>query len=355
MYYKTILHVIFSLKMGGSENLMIDMANAQTSINKVVIIIVNADYDEALFSRIHPSIQLILLNRKIGSKNFYKLFLFNKHLIALRPHIIHCHNHNIIPFVLFYSKRAICTIHTLHVPVHYLSKYYKVVAISNAVYNDIVNRSHSNIQPIIINNSIDVEGIKLKKNFELQQPLRIIQVGRLEHTIKGQDTLLRALAQLKKTKVIESVKVSFVGMGSSFKFLEKLVEDLDLQEVVEFLKQKDRTWLYDNLHHYDVLIQPSIYEGFGLTILEAMAAKVPVIASDIDGPSEIIEHEKYGYLFEKNNSDSLANKIVQMVKDYKENKIGKKVIAARATLVQKYSFNTFLKKYNAVYENKVLN
>ena len=67
-----------------------------------------------------------------------------------------------------------------------------------------------------------------------------------------------------------------------------------------------KTWK-KHLKDYDLLVQPSIYEGFGLTVAEAMAAQLPVLVSDIEGPMEIIDQGKYGLFFKANDQESLAN------------------------------------------------
>lgn len=53
--------------------------------------------------------------------------------------------------------------------------------------------------------------------------------------------------------------------------------------------KKNQEWIYHNLCNFDLFIQPSRFEGFGLTVAEAIAAKVTVLVSNIQGPMEIID------------------------------------------------------------------
>jgi glycosyltransferase involved in cell wall biosynthesis len=65
---------------------------------------------------------------------------------------------------------------------------------------------------------------------------------------------------------------------------------------------------------------PSRYEGFGIAIVEAMMAKIPVIASNLDGPREILEGG-YGYLFDVGNDKKLANLLEQIISGKIENNL----------------------------------
>ena len=65
----------------------------------------------------------------------------------------------------------------------------------------------------------------------------------------------------------------------------------------------------------DALILPSYYEGFGIVLIEAMAGRRPVIASDLEGPREIIGDDKYGQLFPKGDAEALSNAIIDLVEN----------------------------------------
>lgn len=69
---------------------------------------------------------------------------------------------------------------------------------------------------------------------------------------------------------------------------------MHLEDHVIFEGLKEQAWIYENLCRYDLFIQPSRYEGFGLTVAEAISAKVPVLVSNIEGPLEIIDGGRLG-------------------------------------------------------------
>ena len=104
--------------------------------------------------------------------------------------------------------------------------------------------------------------------------------------------------------------IDFIGNGKNEAELKNLTKNYHLENNINFLGFQSRTYVYDNLCHYDLYVQPSIFEGFGLTIAEAIAAKVPVITSDLEGPIEVIDGGHYGIPFQCGNASDLAEKIM---------------------------------------------
>jgi glycosyltransferase involved in cell wall biosynthesis len=76
--------------------------------------------------------------------------------------------------------------------------------------------------------------------------------------------------------------------------------------------QKGRDWIKNHLQDYHLLIQPSLFEGFGLTVIEGFACGLPVIVSNLDGPKEIVECLNAGLLVEPNNAQDLSEKIFEV-------------------------------------------
>jgi glycosyltransferase involved in cell wall biosynthesis len=225
--------------------------------------------------------------------------------------VIHCHNYSLVRLIIF-KKEVVITIHTIGVSIKYLDKYKKVFVISNAVKTDIEHRS--NIEPILVYNGSKIDQILQKEAYTFET-FRIVQVSRLDHTIKGQHILLEALKTIVHDKRIKNICIDFIGEGKSLDCLKKFVEDSHLEEYVNFLGIRNRKYISEHLKDYNLLVQPSIYEGFGLTIVEAMAARVPVLVSDIDGPMEIVDYGNHGYFFRTGNPKICAEKILIIMKD----------------------------------------
>lgn len=184
----------------------------------------------------------------------------------------------------------------------------KVVAVSKGV-GKILGESYG-ISPdriITIYNPVDTQ--EVVKLVDLKQDCNerfsIVNVGRLTHA-KGQWHLIRALVDVREE--IPDIKLFILGEGELRGYLQDLIRSLNLEEHVFLMGHQDRPFEY--MSAADVFVFPSISEGFGNVVVEALACGVPVISSDCRfGPREIlapltdpteqtkeISHEEYGIL-----------------------------------------------------------
>ena len=143
--------------------------------------------------------------------------------------------------------------------------------------------------------------------------LQIVQVGRLDHDDKGQHILIQAGAELLK-RGYHNFMINFIGDGSSRPYLEGMVQKSGLGQNVTFHGMKSQSYIFEHVCDYDVFVQPSIREGFGNTVAEAMAAKVAVVVSSGQGPEEVIDYGKYGYVFKNGNPIDCADKLEVFLK-----------------------------------------
>ena len=204
-------------------------------------------------------------------------------------------------------------------------KYKLGIAISDAVREDIIKRGY-NGDVTVVENGIPCEEIRCKTNLKIDDTVHVVQVSRLFFHPKRQDLAVQALSLLKnklntelkdqssKIKVRRCV-MHFIGDGPDMDKLKEMVTQLGLEDDVVFEGLKDRQWVFDHLCDYDLFLQPSDYEGFGLTVAEACAAKLPVMVSDVEGPLEVIDGGKLGMVFRHGDADDLADKLFQFIRD----------------------------------------
>jgi len=322
-----------------------DVINEQVKKHQVTIIIINNITDKSLIEKIDAKVKVVLLGRKVKSRNIFPILKLNCNLLKIRPDVIHCHNHFIIKMITLKSK-AVFTAHVMHIPTLNLKYYKRVIAMSNAVKEDIEQRS--NIKPVLIYNGVRTQDIVCKYNYSFNI-FRILQIGRLEHMIKGQNILLEALQIMVYDKNIKNIHVDFLGAGQSLEYLQNLESDYQLEDHITFLGSKDRAYIYEHLKDYNLLVQPSLYEGFGLTIVEAMAAKVPVLVSDIDGPAEIVDRGHYGYLFKSKDATDLAKNIMHLMRIQGSDEFMKKINAAHIRAFKLFNISEMIKALENIY------
>lgn len=124
-------------------------------------------------------------------------------------------------------------------------------------------------------------------------------------------TMLRAMKIV--AQAAENVVLLMVGDGDLKEQAIQLTQELGIQDRVVF--QHFRSDIPDVLKAIDIYCLPSLWEGFPIGILEAMAMNRVVVASPVDGNRELVENEKTGLLVEHGNPEALASKLLLLVKN----------------------------------------
>jgi glycosyltransferase involved in cell wall biosynthesis len=227
----------------------------------------------------------------------------------------------------------------------HLKKYRKVYSISGAVSEDV--RMRAGIRSPVVLNGINFFNISPRMDYpgEENMPVRIVQVGRMIHEIKGQHVLLKALYKLIILEKFDNIYLDLIGSGPSLSYLQSLADTLTLNEHVSFLGERSRPWIYEHLSSYHILVQPSLSEGFGLTVLEGIAAGLPVIASDHAGPCEILSDMPGGYLFRSGDEEALADAIRKVIAAMREGKMRQQCQVSREIADRRYSIRRTAAEY----------
>ncbi|MEJ7766822.1 MAG: glycosyltransferase family 4 protein [Chitinophagaceae bacterium] len=344
-----IVQCFFTFETGGAQILALELVNEMCHHHDVSVVIINNRWNKRLLSLLDKRVKVVLINRKEGARNPWPILKFNYALFKINPDIIHCHEPNAVKLIKATRAKVLQTIHDVGIAATNYGLYNMLVAISDAVYKDVKSKCDLAVKKIY--NGIPMDLFNRRSDYMLDdsQPLKIVQVSRLMHDKKGQDILLRALHAVVHEYGFSNFSLDFVGGGISYDYLVELASELGLTKFVNFTGEKERNWLFDNLSNYHVLIQPSRYEGFGLTILEGLAAGLPVIASDIDGPAEILVTIPGGFIFENESVESCAKTLIHLINLYKDNKINGLMNESISLVRDKYSINTCMKEYVALY------
>ena len=158
---------------------------------------------------------------------------------------------------------------------------------------------------------------------------------------KNLETLFKAMARLPQIKW----KLALIGEGKQRRALEQLAAELKINNNVHFLGfQKDRISL---LKGFDVFVLPSLLEGIPRCLMEAMAAKVPVIASDIPGCRDLVVPEESGLLFSPMDCQLLTECLLKLRSSAE---LGQSMVEnARNLIERRFSAGRMAAEYTALY------
>ena len=344
-----ILHISWTFTFGGIETMLVNIANEQVKLGHDVniLIIEYNNVEKTLLEKLDPKVKMHYANRKHGAKDILSLIKFNIMLRKINPDTIHIHSAAIYKYIFGKKMRSIIN-STLHAlcgtkNISNIEKIPRVFAISQAVHDDLLQKKRVN--SIVCANGIKPELIKPRTDITPKDYVKIVQVSRLDISTKGQDVLVSAAKELVNRGYM-NFSVNFIGDGGSRALLEQQVKDLNLENFVHFIGAKSQEYIFSHLCDYDLFVQPSRNEGFGLTVAEAMAAKVPVIATSNQGPAEVINYGELGYLFEIDNVKDCADKIeIFLRKENDINQIERAYKKVWDTYNIKTTVRTYLKNY----------
>lgn len=144
---------------------------------------------------------------------------------------------------------------------------------------------------------------KVKEDLGIKDEFTFLFVGRLEAR-KGLQVLIKAFKNVFNK--YKKVKLVIVGSGNQASF-QKLANSLNISNGITFMGRVDDLSLKKLYNLCDVFVSPSLLEGFGLTLLEAMATGKPVIATRVGGFLEIVKDGENGVLVHPNNINELAS------------------------------------------------
>ncbi len=143
----------------------------------------------------------------------------------------------------------------------------------------------------------------------------------------------------------QRLRLVIVGDGPERCALEALCASLEIEAYVTFCGEQARAQEFYPL--FDVFVLSSISEGISMTLLEAMSAKVPVVASAVGGNCEVIQNEKTGLLFPSQDKEGLADMLKRLMAS---TELRKRLSHAGYERVKKYfDFNHTISLYHQVY------
>lgn len=174
-----------------------------------------------------------------------------------------------------------------------------------------------------------------------KDPPRLIMVARF-HEPKDQSSLIKAIAQLSNS----NIHLDLVGSGPSLEACKMLAQSLGIAEQVSFLG--DRTDVSSLLAQSQIFILSTQYEGLPISILEAMRAGIPVIATNVNGIPEEVVHGKTGLLVPRQDVPALTEALNTLIKSPKtRQEMGE---AGRQKFLQEFTVERMIDDTRSIYE-----
>ena len=335
MKYK-VIHIITRLDKGGAaENtyLTYKLHNREKYEVKIITGLNKRDIEVILIPEFQREINLFL-----DLVAFYKIY---KILRKEKPYIVHTHTSKTGILGRWAAKFAgvPVIIHTPHGHIFYgyfnklLTLLFILIERLTSYITDYIitltkkgKEEHIKfkIAPpskfIPIYSGIEFEKIKIKKDkIKIKKELKIPDcsiiigsAGRLE-PIKGFIYLIKSAEIVLKELKREKIYFIVAGDGSLKEELQREVVERGIERNFKFIGWRED--VYDIINISDIFVLPSLNEGMGRVILEAMYLGKPIIASKVGGIPEIVIDGENGLLFESQNYNELAEKIIFLIKN----------------------------------------
>ncbi len=268
--------------------------------------------------------------------------------IFKKPVVITCHGSDIyigtqdLPEYRWRRKRIIWA----------LKKCQKVIVVSNALKEKVVELGISKEKVEVIPNGFDKQRFYLTNQDDARKKLKlplnkkiILYVGNLV-PIKGVNFLIEAVSFLTLKR--NDFLLTIIGDGELREFLEKQVRELNLTDLVKLIGKLPHKEISLWMNACDLLVLPSLNEGWPTVLSEVLACGKPVVASKVGGIPEIIKNKNLGLLVKPRNSKSLAEALNHAL----NLRWDSKYIASQ---VQEFSWERISQKIYGIYQDLIIN
>lgn len=234
-------------------------------------------------------------------------------------------NYRIIGVVHNYSiKQAVC--------------FRNIITVNHHLKTLITAKCPTNTSIAVLSNVTKVPSLKHRVNVNSVPVIGVL--GRFVED-KGFDYFIKALVLLKKRNI--AFNAILAGSGEQDKILKRLVDIYGLHDEVEFPGWVSQDMFFNQI---DLFCLPSLNESFGIVLIEAFSYAKPVVSTNTQGPTEIIQDGINGLLVEKNNEYALADKLELLIKD----KVYANVLArnGKQTFLEQYTFDVIAQQLERI-------
>jgi glycosyltransferase involved in cell wall biosynthesis len=326
-----IIHIIDTSGFGGAEKYLLDLLKVLKK-NYAIEIKILTFKENIVFSNVARDydIDIEFVSKCNEKSNFICQMSYIQNLYYKEKYeIFHTHGYRaniLVRLALFFTNAKIVT--TVHSTTNYWNSKFKkelykkldqitswrnnkIICVSNFIkdyYSNFLNKDKVIVIYNGIDNSIFYTPPKIKSKGDL---FTIINVGSFID-VKNQITLVKAINYIVSDKGVNNVRLKLVGEGPNKDGLVILIKELMLENYISLLRFS--TNVVQILNDADIYVSTSSEESFGLSIVEAMMAGLPIIAPTVGGIPEIIEDNYNGILYSDcYDYKKLANIITELI------------------------------------------
>lgn len=336
-----VLHVIPDLRIGGAQRLCLDICRHLKRRGIETSLVTFGEIND--FKSTYPDVEPIVINahltRRIFRKPFEDLLALNTFLEGYRPDIIHthlfeaeyiitgkplvgakyfCHFHdNMVQFKRFsigtmLSKRKLANLYEKYnlLRVYRKTKTHYVAVSRNGqqyIKDVLPKKMHGRIN--YLPNAVDLKSfISDSVKGDNKERRQLITVGSLIE-LKNHEFLVDVVYELKKRDFICRLKI--LGDGARKQYLQDYIRERGLQDQVELVGYVQDVQAH--LQDADLYVHASKSESFGLVIVEAMAAGLPVVCLDAGGNRDIMGSSEAGILLSEANVELFADEVIRFL------------------------------------------
>jgi len=338
-----LLTVIETLGQGGAERVLVNTLPALQKLGIECEVATLFDPDDLAKELDSEGIKVHRLHLSYKWNIIEGVFKLNQLLKNNRYDIVHAH----LFFAIFYTGllkvffpliKTVSTFHNLTFSLYPPNTLWKKIRIKieslivkkfidrNTACSEAVAKHYKHFLSLsrvdVIYNGFSLETLNLFPNeilpnlsdyFSLQKPNLILVTPGRAHIQKGHHYLLEAIQLLNKDKL--KIGFLFIGDGPEYENISVEIRSKKLEKWVTQLHAVEQRALFKIVLASDIVILPSISEGFPMVIGEAMSLGKPIIATKVSGIPELIDDRKEGLLVPAKNPVQLAKSIELMIQD----------------------------------------
>lgn len=304
----------------------------QRGFSPIVVYFTGSVASSKLAQQGHRAVSLNLSTRGYKTFNPGPIFRLNKLVRKTGASLLHVQRHRALIYAglscKFTGKPLIYTISSTQLIRNAKRRFAfriispnltRMIAASQGAKEDYLNRTAYPAEKIeVVSNGIDIEPYQInvdrhevRKKFGLPVKGFIFGMAARFKKAKDQPGLIRAFA--KALPELNNSFLALAGDGPREKMIKEIIHELSIEKRVILTGRIDPSHIPCFLKSLDVFVHPSFREGMPASVLEAMAAGLPVIATDAEGVTDIFDSDKdFGRMILRGDTDGFANAMMEL-------------------------------------------